>query len=179
MENVGVAAAERRNNMRQEIKNAYGSDVGKFYDKALKTVRKRPSNSDFKVQQVRMNYPENSLGGRSTKDMVTKSDQRVAERSIRQVQKDAAKTYTKKVAKETANKVAKRASTLAKVSKAAKLTPVSIIGGAIVEKGATIAADYGRKKFKESDNKRVSQLKKKDEAIYKEMEKLRNRGKKK
>lgn len=165
--------------MRQEIKNAYGSDVGKFYDKDLKTVRKRPSNPDFKAQQIRMNYPDDSIGGRSTRGMVTKSDQRVAERSLRQVQKDAAKRYTKKVAKETANKAAKRASTLAKVSKVAKITPVSILGGAIAEKGATVAADYGRKKFKESDNKKVSELKKKDKAIYREMEKLRNRSNKK
>ena len=156
--------------MRQEIKNAYGKNVGQFYDDALRTVRKTTIDPQLRRSTVRANYPQGSLGKQFQEQTATRSQKQIAERELRKVQKDAARKYTTKVkAAQKANKVAKAA----KIAKLAKVTPVGLAAGIALDKGS----EYARKKFVESDTRKVAKLKREAANIDKAMAAARKKNK--
>ncbi len=144
----------------------------KSYKEALKTVRTRgqitPRDKRFLTRE---SYPKGSLGDISnqrTLNTPTPGEKRKAEQLLRRTQKNAAKRYMTKVTAEKAAKAAK----VAKVAKIAKTTPVGIIAGVALDKGS----EFARKKFVESDMKKLSQIKKRDQALDRQMETLRRRN---
>ena len=95
-------------------------------------------------------------------------------------QSRAAENYAKNVAKQSANQytranAASKAAKAAKLAKLARITPVSIVLGAAIEKGATKASDYGRRKFVESDMKKMKEINTKGEALNKAFEAARQK----
>jgi len=154
--------------MRQEIKQAFGKNVGKFYDKSLRTVRGSTIDPGLKRTTIKV-YPKGTAGYQGIEDSFTAGEKQIAERRLRKVQKDAARKYTTKVAKETAAKK------VARISRLAKVTPAALVAGIVLEPAATAAADFGRKKFVESDKRKVKKLKKESDKLDKKMSDLRNR----
>ena len=156
--------------MREEIKNAYGKDVGKFYKRALRTTRSTTVNPELRRSAIRANYPKGSAGYRSLQSTATPAQKQTAERQLRKVQKDAASRYTRKT---TAEKAAKAASRAAKLSRAAKVTPAGLVAGVALDKGSK----YARKKFVEADMRKVAKLKREASNIDKAMAAARKRKK--
>jgi hypothetical protein len=83
--------------MRPEIRSLYGSDVGRFYAEDLKTTRKIPVSSHSKQISIKNGW--DVYEQKIDQAKVTRKDQSVAERSIKKVQKDAAKDTQKKMQK--------------------------------------------------------------------------------
>ena len=104
--------------MRREIKNLYGSDVGKSYEEDLKRSRSRRSD------------PE----GRRL--------QRYGESEVKGYQKRAARSYTTKVAKEAAAKAAKAAKL---VTRANLATTAAAVAAPYITKGINKIVDKGFK----------------------------------
>jgi hypothetical protein len=99
-------------------------------------------------------------------------------------QRRASNQYAQNVAKQSASQytranAASKASKAAKLAKLTRVTPVGLVVGAAVEKGATKAADYGRRKFVEADMKKMKKINAKGEALNKAFEAAREKRKKK
>lgn len=104
--------------MRKEIKDQYGSKVGKMYDEDLRRVRRK-------------NYAPES-----------KRLAKVSEKNLRDVQKGAARKFNTKVAKEAAAKAAKAAKL---VSRANIATTAAAIAAPHITKGINKVVDKGFK----------------------------------
>ena len=104
--------------MRKEIKNLYGSNVGKSYDEDLKRSRSRRSDAEGRRLQK---FGENEVKG---------------------YQKRAARSYTTKVAKEAAAKAAKAAKL---VTRANLATTAAAVASPYITKGINKIVDKGFK----------------------------------
>lgn len=113
--------------------------------------------SDMKVSAL-------EKGGLQTRS--GRSQMRAMESQARQQSKASAARYNR------ANTAAKAAKA-AKVAKLARVTPAGIVAGVAIEK----AADYGRKKFVESDTRKVAKLKRESANIDKAMAAARKKNK--
>ena len=113
--------------MREEIKNSYGSNVGKSYDEDLKRSRSRRSDAEGRRLQK---FGENEVKG---------------------YQKRAARSYTTKVAKEAAAKAAKAAKL---VSRANIATTAAAIAAPYITKGINKLVDKGFKHLSEKNSGR-------------------------
>ena len=121
--------SEGKYGLRREIVDKYGKKEAVQYAKDVKASRAFPaaddlrqkiSNPEIKVKRIEGNSPYRSRDAYRT---VTPAGKQQAERRLRKIQKDAAKSYTRKVAKETAKKTK---DTLSKLSKASKASGVGI-----------------------------------------------------
>jgi hypothetical protein len=116
--------SEGKYGLRREIVDKYGKKEAIQYAKDVKSstsfggakdLRRNLRGSDAKQGMIR------GSGAYSTRDayrVPTPSRKQQAERRLRDIQKDAAKSYTRKVAEETAEKAKKTLSKLSKVSRA-------------------------------------------------------------
>jgi len=100
-----------------------------------------------------------------------RSQMRAVEKTAKEISKQAASKSVRATA-------ASKATKAAKLAKLTRVTPVGLVGGALVEKGATVAANYGRKKFVEYDTKKVSRTNKRSKELDQLMGAARNKNKK-
>ena len=139
----------------------------KSYKEALRVARNRTTDAGFKKKMLKF-YEPGSPVRKETLLQSTPGEKQKAERLLRRTQKNAAKRYMTKVTAEKAAKAAK----IAKVAKVAKATPVGIIAGVALDKGS----EFARKKFVESDMKKMSEINKRNQALDRQMETLRRRN---
>ena len=139
----------------------------KSYKEALRVVRNRTTDAGFKKKMLKF-YEPGSPVHKETLLQSTPGEKQKAERLLRRTHKNAAKRYMTKVTAEKAAKAAK----IAKVAKVAKATPVGIIAGVALDKGS----EFARKKFVESDMKKMSEINKRNQALDRQMETLRRRN---
>ena len=130
----------------------------KSYKEALRVVRNRTTDAGFKKKMLKF-YEPGSPVHKETLLQSTPGEKQKAERLLRRTQKNAAKRYMTKVTAE-------------KAAKAAKATPVGIIAGVALDKGS----EFARKKFVESDMKKMSEINKRNQALDRQMETLRRRN---
>jgi hypothetical protein len=121
--------SEGKYGLRREIIDKYGKKEAIQYAKDVKSstafpgaqdLRKNLSNPEIKVKRIGGRFPYKTSEAYKT---VTPAGKQQAERRLRNIQKDAAKSYTRKVAKETVEKTKK---TLSKLSKASRASGVGI-----------------------------------------------------
>ena len=114
------------------------------------------------MRQSQRNMGMNTQGGRA--------QGRAIEQTARKLSKQAASSY---VRANDAARAAKAARTAANVAKLAKVSPVGIVAGVALDKGS----EYARKKFVEADMKKLSKIKRRDQALDRQMEALRQKTK--
>ena len=104
--------------MRKEIKDQYGPKVGKFYEEDLSRVKRKNYSSESKRLE------------------------KVSEKNLRDVQKQAARKFNTKVAKEAAAKAAKAAKLVTRANLATTATAVT---APYITKGINKVVDKGFK----------------------------------
>jgi hypothetical protein len=114
------------------------------------------------MRQSQRSMGMNTSGGRA--------QGRAIEQTAKKLSKQAASSYVKA---NNAARAAKAAKTAANVAKLARVSPVGIVAGVALEKGS----EFARKKFVESDMKKLSDIKKRDQALDRQMESLRKKTK--
>lgn len=121
--------SEGKYGLRREIVDKYGKKEAIQYAKDVKSSGAFPGAQDLRRNLSNQEIKVDRIKGRSTYKTseayktTTPSVKQQAERRLRDIQKDAAKSYTRKVAKETAEKAKK---TLSKLSKASRASGVGI-----------------------------------------------------
>ena len=123
--------SEGKYGLRREIVDKFRKKEAIQYAKDVKSstafpgaqdLRRNLSNPEIKVKRIRGGR-DSVYKSENAYKTTTPSVKQQAERRLRDIQKDAAKSYTRKVAKETAEKAKK---TLSKLSKASKASGVGI-----------------------------------------------------
>jgi len=114
------------------------------------------------MKQAQRSMGMNTPGGRAQGKAI--------EQTAKKLSKQAASSYVKA---NNAARAAKAAKTAANVAKLARVSPVGIVAGVALEKGS----EFARKKFVESDMKKLSDIKKRDQALDRQMESLRKKTK--
>ena len=112
------------------------------------------------MRQAQRSMGMNTPGGRA--------QGRAIEKTARELSKQAASSY---VRANDAARAAKAARTAANVAKLAKVSPVGIVAGVALDKGS----EFARKKFVEADMKKLSNIKRRDQALDRQMEALRKK----
>ncbi len=108
------------------------------------------------MKQSRRNMGMNTSGGRA--------QGRAIEQTARKLSKQAASSYVR------ANNAAK-AARAANIAKLTRVSPVGIVAGVALDKGS----EFARKKFVEADMKKLSNIKRRDQALDRQMESLRKK----
>ena len=114
------------------------------------------------MKQAQRSMGMNTPGGRAQGKAI--------EQTAKKLSKQAASSYVKA---NNAARAAKAAKTAANVAKLAKVSPVGIVAGVALEKGS----EFARKKFVEADMRKMSKIKKRDQALDRQMESLRKKTK--
>ena len=108
------------------------------------------------MRQAQRSMGMNTQGGRA--------QGRAIERTAKNLSKQAASSYVK------ANNAA-RAARAANIAKLTRVSPVGIVAGVALDKGS----EFARKKFVEADMKKLSDIKRRDQALDRQMESLRKK----
>ena len=149
--------SEGKYRLRREIVDKYGKKEAIQYAKDVKSSGAFPGAQDLRRNLSNQEIKVDRIKGRSTYKTseayktTTPSVKQQAERRLRDIQKDAAKSYTRKVAKETAAKAVKYGKFLGKTNIA---SAALAIASPYITKGINKVVDKGFKYLSEKNSGR-------------------------